>query len=377
MGMKTRATRFLVIAGAFIALGAGFAYAAIPGTHAVISGCYEKYTGVLRVIDAEAGKKCTRFETPISWSQQYLAGEGLALTGNVLSVADGSLSAEDFSTVDEEGLTSENIKNESLSGEDLDNGSVATADVANESLTGEDLDNGSVATADVANESLTTEDLDSGSVAASEVANESLTSDELDNGSVAASEVANESLTSADLANGSVATMDIRANAVTNAVDYTGPQGQWDGRQLTLPQSPAGGGLEPVVSATISLPTGGQSGPPEAAHKVLVTGQALVECQSSCAQGNTFFRTVAWQLREPAPDSFEPGQALGPVYRAKLPAASTFTASIGHVLTRSDPGFNQHQIELVMWILDPPGQLPPPEVYATQASLTLTDLGSV
>jgi hypothetical protein len=375
MTMKTRASRVLVIAGAFVVLSAGFAYAAIPGTDAAINGCYEKYTGLLRVIDAEAGKKCTRFETPISWSQQYLAGEGLALTGNVFSVAEGSLNAEDFSTVDEEGLTSENIKNESLSGEDLDNGSVATADVADESLTGEDLDNGSVATADVADESLRSEDLDNGSVAASEVANESLTSEELDNGSVAASEVANESLTSADLANGSVATMDIRANAVMNAVDYTGPQGLGDGRELTDP-NPAGGGLEPVVSATINLPTGGQSGP-QADHRLLVTGQALVECRSSCAQGNSPFRTVAWQLREPAPDPFEAGQALGPVYRAKLPAASTFTASISRVLTRSDPGFNEHTIELVMWILDPPGPLPSPEVDVTQANLSLIDLGSV
>jgi hypothetical protein len=41
----------------------------------VISGCYEKRTGVLRVIDAEAGKTCTQWETPISWSQQGPKGD--------------------------------------------------------------------------------------------------------------------------------------------------------------------------------------------------------------------------------------------------------------------------------------------------------------
>ena len=53
----------------------GVAYAAIPGSGGVISGCYEKKTGILRVIDAEAGKTCLSFETPISWNQKGPKGD--------------------------------------------------------------------------------------------------------------------------------------------------------------------------------------------------------------------------------------------------------------------------------------------------------------
>lgn len=55
----------------------GIGWAAIPGSgeSAVISGCYEKTTGVLRVIDAQAGKTCTRWETAISWSQKGPKGD--------------------------------------------------------------------------------------------------------------------------------------------------------------------------------------------------------------------------------------------------------------------------------------------------------------
>jgi hypothetical protein len=75
MTMKTRTTRLLLIGGAVIAFGAGLAYAAVPGADNVINGCYEKRTGLLRVIDAEAGKKCLSFETPISWNQKGLKGD--------------------------------------------------------------------------------------------------------------------------------------------------------------------------------------------------------------------------------------------------------------------------------------------------------------
>jgi hypothetical protein len=41
--------------------------AAIPSGNGVIHACYKK-SGVLRVIDAEAGKSCAAKETPLSWS---------------------------------------------------------------------------------------------------------------------------------------------------------------------------------------------------------------------------------------------------------------------------------------------------------------------
>ena len=73
----------LAVVALLVAVGGGVAYATIPtsGT-GVINGCYEKRTGILRVIDAEAGKTCTSFETPISWNQMGPKGdrgaEGLA-----------------------------------------------------------------------------------------------------------------------------------------------------------------------------------------------------------------------------------------------------------------------------------------------------------
>ena len=57
-------------AAALLVAVAGVATGAIPGGGGVISGCYEKRTGILRVIDAEAGKRCVSIENSISWNQE-------------------------------------------------------------------------------------------------------------------------------------------------------------------------------------------------------------------------------------------------------------------------------------------------------------------
>jgi hypothetical protein len=47
---------------------AGVAYAAIPGSDGLISGCYKpKASGELRVIDTEAGDECLKSEKALSW----------------------------------------------------------------------------------------------------------------------------------------------------------------------------------------------------------------------------------------------------------------------------------------------------------------------
>jgi len=353
MTMKTRAMRLLLVGGAVVVFGAGLAYAAIPGADAMINGCYEKRTGLLRVIDAEAGKKCTQWETPISWSRQYLAGEGLTLTGNVFSVADGSLKAADFSTVDEEGLTSDNIKNESLSGADLENDTVMTGDVKDESLSGEDLENNSVATTDVENESLTGIDLENDSVATSDIANESLTGTDLENGSVATSDIENESLSGTDikdkslsgdeLANGSVATAALHANAASNEVDFS--------EYRVPPNNPP----TTVASATIIIPTEGSS---PADHRLLVIGQALVDC---CVNGR-----VEWQLYLGAGSGGPPfGQRP---YEARFDG--TFIMSVSRLLTVPA---GEHTIALKVTNRSAPGEL----IDVEQASLSVIDLGSV
>jgi hypothetical protein len=78
MMRKTALSRRTLVAGATVlavTVGAGIAYASIPSTNGVINGCYEKRTGILRVIDSDAGKTCLSFETPISWNQQGPKGE--------------------------------------------------------------------------------------------------------------------------------------------------------------------------------------------------------------------------------------------------------------------------------------------------------------
>jgi hypothetical protein len=58
------------ILGLCLALMLGtIALAAIPGANGMITGCYRPETGRLRVIDAQAGKKCERGENQITWNQ--------------------------------------------------------------------------------------------------------------------------------------------------------------------------------------------------------------------------------------------------------------------------------------------------------------------
>ena len=62
--------RLSVVAAITVALVAGgVAYASIPGPDGVISGCYKKIGGALRVIDAGAGVRCNATETSLNWNQ--------------------------------------------------------------------------------------------------------------------------------------------------------------------------------------------------------------------------------------------------------------------------------------------------------------------
>ena len=72
MRFKLRPRRpWLVAAPVVVALvlAGGIAYATI-GNSDTISGCYQKQTGQLRVIDTQAGATCSSSELPISWNVQ-------------------------------------------------------------------------------------------------------------------------------------------------------------------------------------------------------------------------------------------------------------------------------------------------------------------
>jgi hypothetical protein len=60
-------------------LGVGLAVAAVPDASGVFSGCVNKVTGVLRVIDKSKGQTCIASgllaETPITWNQQGPKGD--------------------------------------------------------------------------------------------------------------------------------------------------------------------------------------------------------------------------------------------------------------------------------------------------------------
>jgi hypothetical protein len=58
----------ILVAGTLVA--ASVAFATIPSPDGTIHGCYLKSGGRLRVIDKQAGQKCTSKEVALSWSQQ-------------------------------------------------------------------------------------------------------------------------------------------------------------------------------------------------------------------------------------------------------------------------------------------------------------------
>jgi hypothetical protein len=70
-----RVTRGLALALVFLLAAGGVAAAAIPASNGVITGCYSKTTGALRVIDAEAGATCAKSEKRVTWNQQGPRGK--------------------------------------------------------------------------------------------------------------------------------------------------------------------------------------------------------------------------------------------------------------------------------------------------------------
>jgi hypothetical protein len=71
MKASKKLTVVLAAAAATLALGS-FAWAAIPGGGGVISGCYDKSSGQLRVTDAATNlpKGCSSKEATLAWNQQ-------------------------------------------------------------------------------------------------------------------------------------------------------------------------------------------------------------------------------------------------------------------------------------------------------------------
>ena len=76
----------LGVAALVVALG-GVAGASIPGSDGTVSGCYNKKTGLVRVIDAEAGQACTPGENGILLASTDESGNRLRCpTGSTLFI---------------------------------------------------------------------------------------------------------------------------------------------------------------------------------------------------------------------------------------------------------------------------------------------------
>ncbi len=68
--------------------GGAYAITSIPGANGVIHGCYQKKTGILRVVAARS--RCSRSEQPIAWNQQGPNG-AKGNTGPAIGPAGGDL----------------------------------------------------------------------------------------------------------------------------------------------------------------------------------------------------------------------------------------------------------------------------------------------
>jgi len=58
----------IAIAALLVLVGSAVAVASIPASDGTITGCRRNRTAVLRVINAEAGRKCRAGETKLTWT---------------------------------------------------------------------------------------------------------------------------------------------------------------------------------------------------------------------------------------------------------------------------------------------------------------------
>lgn len=70
--LTSRYPALVNIAGAMVAfllVGGAVAWAAVPAANGEITACYSNTTGLMKVIDAEAGRTCGRGDTKLTWNQ--------------------------------------------------------------------------------------------------------------------------------------------------------------------------------------------------------------------------------------------------------------------------------------------------------------------
>jgi hypothetical protein len=97
--LRSKLGAALIGAGSMAAVGS-IAWASIPNDGGLITGCYQKTTGALRVIDTEHAD-CRANETALSWNQQGEQGdpgEPGEFTGYEVVRAEGARNADGVKT---------------------------------------------------------------------------------------------------------------------------------------------------------------------------------------------------------------------------------------------------------------------------------------
>jgi hypothetical protein len=136
---RTQRLVFSTVAGLCLALLLGtVALAAIPGAGGVITGCYDKRTGALRVIDSDAGQKCTSKETQLPWNQTGIQGPQGEGVNTLLFCPQCDMTGADLSGQDRRGayLPWARLTNGSLAGTRLEHANLRRTSLENTDLSG-------------------------------------------------------------------------------------------------------------------------------------------------------------------------------------------------------------------------------------------------
>ncbi len=333
---RVRAAAAIGIVGTVV-LGVGIASAA-PGSGGVITACYFKAVGVLRVIDTDAGQKCLKSETKLSWT-----------SGGAVTLPDGSVAGGPGGVVLDESLTKHDLAPDSVEAAELADGAVDAGamlpgavsggpggTIADGSIGAVDLADGSVGTAKLGDESVVTSKLGDGSVIGDKLADGSVTGDKLGNASITGDKLVDRTIRHDKLADGAVTPDKLTAGAAMGTGGAT---------------IIASGAEEAVATAITSATTG---------HKLLVLGQAQVTCWCSGLVGGP---TVRWQV-------FEGSTPVSQAYQTVLNQTSVeAVATVSALTTPTTTG--SHAYELRVSVADDPSST----VTVSKGSLTVVDLG--
>lgn len=276
-----RSRRIGILAGAAlvaVALSSTAAYSLIPSSDGTINACYEKVTGIVRIIDAENGRNCFRWEQPISWHQNAGSGGGLTQVTST-DIVDGEVKTPDIAPG---AVTPDKLSATYLTEADVT--SLRAAVTGNTSAISE-LQSDVTALQGSFSSLSSSVSTNTSDIAALKQWKTSLSAPavtpDIDFSHILVPE---QSITGAMLKDGDVGNLDLAQAAVNNQKLADGAVTP-DKQTANAAQGTASGVLASttvpvsVVSTTIQM---------SGSHKVLLTGQLQIACASPCTVGSGF-----------------------------------------------------------------------------------------